>query len=191
MMNALRDWFATDADVEIVEVSDVGRRVGVHDGFHRALMAVAGEIESEVRGSVGDGCPLWITGHSMGGALATLAAPWLRERDIEMTGLCTFGAPMAGDARLARLFRDRPIPSLHRYVREGDPVPALPPRGLGYQHVCAPHVIREDGLLVLDDAAYEPSFDATRHPPRVYCEALHRALPDRQKRLVPAPPEAQ
>ena len=41
--------------------------------------------------------PLWLTGHSLGGAMATLAAAWLAERKIPFNGAYTFGQPRCGD----------------------------------------------------------------------------------------------
>lgn len=40
---------------------------------------------------------LWLTGHSLGGAMATLAAAWLAERKIPFSGAYTFGQPRVGD----------------------------------------------------------------------------------------------
>lgn len=187
-VNALRDWVATDADIAMDTVSDLGPEVDVHRGFWRGFMAVAEEIEAAVRAPVADGRRLWITGHSMGGALATLAAPWLRRRGLSVSGAYTFGAPMAGGVRLVNLFKRHPIDGFHRYVLEDDAVPRLPPEPLRYQHVVPAEVIREDGSFVRREHDPRGLPAMHKHPPQVYCEALHRGLTDEQRRLVPLPP---
>ncbi|MFW5694712.1 MAG: lipase family protein [Alkalispirochaeta sp.] len=58
-------------------------------------------------------------GHSLGGALASLAAVYYGNP----CHLYTFGAPRVGDERFVRLL---PSTSL-RFVNAGDPVPSLPP----------------------------------------------------------------
>jgi len=186
VVNALRDWLITDADVALETVGDLGSEVDLHRGFWRAFTAVASDIEEAVRASFGDCRRLWITGHSMGGALATIAAPWLSQRGFPVTGVCTYGAPMVGGIRLRRLFRDLPIRGFHRYVLAGDPVPRLPPEPLNYQHAHAPRVIDEDGTIIRQGTDGTP--DVRRHLPPFYCEALCRALPAEQRRLLPPPP---
>ena len=63
---------------------------------------------------------VWLTGHSLGAALATLAA----HRQGRVRGLYTFGSPRVGDARFAADFH---VPTW-RFVNHQDLVPNLPPR---------------------------------------------------------------
>ncbi len=190
VVNAIRDWLVTDADIRWTTVSDLGREVDVHRGFWRAFDAVAEDVQTAVLDAGPGARRLWITGHSMGGALATLAAPWLCARDIPVAGVYTFGAPMVGGIRFANLLGALPIPALERYVCEGDPIPELPPEPLEYQHAARPHVVCRDGSIARDaeDPASNP--DMRRHSQFVYGTALYDALTDAQKRFVPPPPTA-
>ena len=188
VINAIRDWLITDADIAMVTVEDLGGKVDLHRGFWRAFMAVAEDIDVAVRGPVAEGRSLWITGHSLGGALATLAAPWLCARGAAVGGVYTFGAPMVGGPRLAQLFEGLPIRNFHRYVYEGDAVPRLPPEPVKYQHATPARVIAQDGSIRLCETEREERPSLLHHPPRLYCEALYDALTDEQKQVVPPPP---
>ncbi len=64
--------------------------------------------------------PLWITGHSLGGALAALCFA----RIPEAKGLYLYGAPRVGDKDFLALFEGR---SVWRIENAGDPVPLVPP----------------------------------------------------------------
>merc|ERR1712151_520967 len=70
---------------------------------------------------------LWLTGHSLGGALATLYAAELRLKLGIPLGVCTFGSPRVGNQTFADLFKKARIPSI-RVVCERDPVASQPPR---------------------------------------------------------------
>ncbi len=65
--------------------------------------------------------PLWLTGHSLGGAMATLAAAWLAERKKPFNGAYTFGQPRCGDENFSDSFRYEvekeilPLPEQQRY----------------------------------------------------------------------------
>jgi hypothetical protein len=188
----LRDWLATDADMALATSFSPtsGPTWRCTAASMRGFMAVAEEIETCggcARGQAGR--RLWVTGHSMGGALATLAAPWLCARDLPVAGVYTFGAPMAGGVGFTNLFRTLPIRGFHRYVVEDDAVPRLPPEPLKYQHVGPAFLIGEDGSVVLRDEDPRGVPSLVKHPPQVYCEALSRALTDEQRRLLPPPPE--
>ena len=66
---------------------------------------------------------LTLTGHSMGGAIAILAAALLRAADVPVAGVVTFGAPRAGGAVVKHLLADIPV---RQFRHAGDPVPDVP-----------------------------------------------------------------
>ena len=77
---------------------------------------------------------LWITGHSLGGALATIAAALLAERGKPVQGVYTFGSPRVGDSAFASLLESR-LSRIYRIVNNNDIVTRVPPRSFGYDHV--------------------------------------------------------
>jgi triacylglycerol lipase len=76
-------------------------RAEVHEGFQRALDSVCAALHSSVQQLAGGpGSPrLWITGHSLGAALAKLFA---MRCQLAIAGVYTFGEPRVGNAA----FRD-------------------------------------------------------------------------------------
>lgn len=67
-----------------------------------------------------------MTGHSLGGALALLAAWHLQRQFIPLHEVVTFGAPMVGNAVAAQAFQREFPGKIFRYVNIDDPVPLLP-----------------------------------------------------------------
>jgi predicted lipase len=102
-----------------------------HKGFIVALESVwdpllAG-VEAELKRAER---PLWVTGHSLGGALALLAA-WLFQRKmIAVHQVYTYGAPMIGNALATKAFDREFEGKIYRYVNANDPVPKLPTMSL-------------------------------------------------------------
>lgn len=112
----------------------------VHRGFQTALDEVWSELLPCLSGA--SDRPLWVTGHSLGGALATLAAV----RSTMIHGLYTFGSPRVGDRTFVERFR---MPAF-RFVHYRDGVPVLPPAP--YRH--AGQLCYLDGRGKIVTAAY-------------------------------------
>ena len=72
---------------------------------------------------------IWVTGHSLGAALAPLASAWLAYYNIaprQNVILYTFGSPRVGDYKYA-LQHDQLVNNSWRVVNFDDVVPHLPP----------------------------------------------------------------
>ena len=98
----------------------------VHRGFRDAFVSVKDQIDRYLP-CVG-GLPVFITGHSLGGALATLGATHPSGWDV--AACYTFGAPRVGNKEFASSLR---IP-VYRVVNPGDPVPHVPTPLRGYRN---------------------------------------------------------
>lgn len=103
----------------------------VHAGFKRALDLVWSDIEATLEQLDG---AIFYTGHSMGGALATLATA---RRHPDAT--YTFGSPRVGNAVFAQSLAGLPV---HRIVDDDDIVTTVPPKVFGYTHAGDVHVLR-------------------------------------------------
>lgn len=114
----LIDWVT---NLSVTQVLGYGGHA--HRGFAETLEAVWSEIFTRVENLLDRGQTVWVTGHSLGGALATLAAARLNAEGIEPYITCTFGAPRCLDPRAAGQY----LPRLYRFVNKGDLVPTVPP----------------------------------------------------------------
>ncbi len=102
-LGSVMDW-ATN--FKFIPVDD-GAGGLIHQGFHDGFFLVWDKVKSYLKSITNNGSakrPLWITGHSMGAALATLAADKaVREGLDNVKGVYTFGSPRVGDSG----FKDR------------------------------------------------------------------------------------
>lgn len=95
-----------------------------HRGFTKALDRLLPDIEKTLTNLRNANQPIWLTGHSLGGALAVLAAKSLMDKNIQIEGLYTFGQPRVAGAHLANVLNDE-LPAYYRFVMHGDIVPRL------------------------------------------------------------------
>src|SRR5262245_55022763 len=145
-IDGLKDWLLTDAGNLLIQPQgDLGTdfaAAGVgarwHHGFMTALASIWDPVLEAVQAErKKNDRPIWVTGHSLGGALALLAAWRFKRKFIPIHQVYTFGAPMVGNAETASAI-DRELPErLFRYVNDQDPVPRLPTLSLlanSYRH---------------------------------------------------------
>jgi hypothetical protein len=128
----------------------------VHAGFQAAFAEVEPLLLRKLDELSGTGVGIWVTGHSLGAALATLTmARILRAvdegADLHPAGLYTYGSPRVGDREFAAALTSRAaargVP-LVRVRNDDDAVTAIPPAALGYVHVGTLVHLSEDGLGV-------------------------------------------
>jgi triacylglycerol lipase len=117
--------------VQLLPVPDPAGHL-VHAGFNAALGEVWTAIERHLRAEQARlPRPLWVTGHSLGAALATLAVSRLSaDASLRLQGGYTFGSPRVGDGAFGKAIG---VP-IYRFRNDSDIVPHLP-LGLLFRHV--------------------------------------------------------
>ncbi len=106
---------------------------GVHSGFAEAVDAIWVKLEVMMRkhGSR----KVFFTGHSLGGALAVVAAQRVEAKlGVEVDAVVTFGAPRVASGLFATRYGHLQRRTL-RFIHGQDIVPAVPPENAGYIHV--------------------------------------------------------
>jgi hypothetical protein len=94
----------------------------IHSGFYQAFIEVRKEIEDELKKEAYKDKPLFVTGHSLGGALATVATKFLWHTGG--LGACyTYGSPRVGNDDWINGIKT----PIHRLVNAADCVTMLPP----------------------------------------------------------------
>lgn len=146
------DDLLTDLNFPPVEWPETGGRV--HAGFARACRGLRAEVEAWLGGAGSGSGALVLTGHSLGAAIATLAATLLRP-----TLLVTLGSPRVGNAGFAAALAG--VPGA-RYVNCTDIVTRVPPPELDYVHVRAPSYIDSAGRLREDPSEAAMEADGRR-----------------------------
>lgn len=110
--------FLTDARIGLINSK--------HIGFNHAFQSMRSDIEqfagkNQVTGSV------HCIGHSLGGAVATLAAEWAYSSVSPFVNLYTFGQPRVGLSNFATMLTQKLYaPNIHRVFHSTDPVPMVP-----------------------------------------------------------------
>ena len=127
--------FMTNADFWLADWRNGGK---VHRGFKKALDEVWEDLFPHIAALQRRGCKIWMTGHSLGAALATLAA----DRFGEVHGVYTFGSPRVGNHRFKENYSIR----TYRFVYGNDIVARVPPPGF-YVHVGEPRFIDMKGSV--------------------------------------------
>jgi len=98
----------------------------IHGGFYNAFNDLKPQIENALNVIEDSGCALYITGHSLGGALALLATKFLVSDSL---GACyTFGSPRVASSE----FGDNIKTPIYRIVNAADLVPRVPPAYLSH-----------------------------------------------------------
>ncbi|MFK5914109.1 MAG: lipase family protein [Woeseiaceae bacterium] len=137
------------ADLKLIQTSFNNQSsTKVHSGFLEEINKIwdNSEIENnilnDIQQHVGEK-PIWVTGHSLGGAMATLAG-----MKYSFQAVTTFGEPRVGK-NIGKSF----ISTTHtRFVNGDDPVTKVPPRLFSYykHHGNKIHIHKEPSDFIYD-----------------------------------------
>lgn len=121
---------------QIYPYGDGNSDVKFHSGFMAAYFAIRSRLLEVVDQFQGQ--QIIVTGHSLGGALATIGALDLQYNlgivDNFTFSVYTYGAPRVGNQALVESFNNR-LPDSHRFTYGWDVVTRVPREWQGYAHV--------------------------------------------------------
>lgn len=150
-------------DLELGKFTVAGTQKNAHDGFEEALASVWGVIETELK-KLPANCPVFYTGHSLGAALATLAAAKYPPKI-----LYTFGSPQVGNQAFVNSLPDIPI---HRVVDDEDVVATLPSAFVNFQHAGLEHKLTAPENELSLHHLFDPPKRLDDHAPINYVERI-------------------
>jgi triacylglycerol lipase len=119
----------------------------LHGGFAKDMGErdiVGPMLDAITELNAGEKTRLFLTGHSLGGALAVLAAALLHFREGQrIAGVFTYGQPRLGDSAFSTAFDQALGAVTFRFVNDLDVVPHVPPTRLPARHVlqAPPHLL--------------------------------------------------
>ncbi len=146
--------FSEDFDVAVREDRKI--KVPVHAGFDLAARAIYQDVSPYLK----SGYKTYLSGHSLGGAVAAVLTIYLIENGVDVVRVVTFGQPRFTTADGVKQLGFLP---LARVVDENDIVPMVPPATVTHP-VFGPyeHVGSEVILLNGREIVYLPAHDANR-----------------------------
>lgn len=102
----------------------------VHDGFYNAYQEVSATVKAQVQLIVNKyrTAAIYVTGHSLGGAIATIAALDIKSTFGRLDQFYSYGEPRVGNSAFASYFAGQ-MP-VYRVIHYADIVPHVPPFGL-------------------------------------------------------------
>ncbi|KAK5575806.1 hypothetical protein RB653_006940 [Dictyostelium firmibasis] len=111
----------------------------VHDGFYKGWASVSSQVKSSIDMALakcGSNCQqIWVVGHSLGAALATLCVAEVQGWYTLPAYSYTYGSPRVGDSNFVEYF-NQIHKNNYRVVNQHDLVPHVPMEGLlDYHHV--------------------------------------------------------
>ncbi|MCI0735773.1 MAG: lipase family protein [Beijerinckiaceae bacterium] len=143
---SVQNW-ETNFRVHMTHPPGTANRLLVHDGFYHAFKLLAdgadgiGERLEAIKKDTQGKIPIYITGHSLGGALAQIASAVFG--DDQVAACYTFGSPRVGNPYFDLWVK---VPS-YRLINHADIVPQVPhplPLIASYRHSGDPRYLRRE-----------------------------------------------
>jgi hypothetical protein len=141
--DGIQDW---RTDFKAIKTSWMDDRGAVHRGFAAAWSSVMSEVLKETQNAA----QVIVIGHSLGGALAMLAASFIQSAQGNIAGVYTYGQPRVGNGAFKRAYNATLNAATFRIVNEEDPVPYLPPWLMGYRHTGREVFLTKNGFIQVE-----------------------------------------
>jgi triacylglycerol lipase len=128
----------------LADLDTIPKRHGrgfVHEGFRREARKVLPMIFNYINHYPNR--KIWVTGHSLGAAMATYIMQELEYANLDTAMLFTYGSPRLGSHDYVQDFKTEH----HRFVNCNDMVTTVPPPALGFRHHGKLHYINFYGNI--------------------------------------------
>jgi predicted lipase len=148
--------------LDTVQEDILSKAPKIHRGFFEAFESLrplsgdAHEYFQEVVGKISVQNHIWLTGHSLGGALALVATHYLLHEKIPVSGVYTFGTPRVGNRSYREYMNRKLTYKCWRFANNHDLVADVPlPRFLPHVNILAGGFSREGSMFRLTEQGYQ------------------------------------
>ncbi|KAL8924995.1 MAG: hypothetical protein Q9172_002424 [Xanthocarpia lactea] len=140
--------FVADANF-LAEPTDICPSCTAHNGFWDSWVEARPGVLAALKTAAAShpNNRVIVTGHSLGGAIADLAAAEIRNSGIT-ADLYTYGAPRIAGKTLSDYITNQNKGGNYRVTHKDDPVPRLPPVVLGFVHISPEYYISSPNNVV-------------------------------------------
>lgn len=150
----VKDWLQNAQVWKHDKQNDNGcdKEISIHNGFYRAIREFAKDekLMNRLSQLQAEGKKIYYTGHSLGGALASILAYFTEANfsdKVHLQGVYTFGQPLTGDKNYRQCFNEKLKSRTFRYVTSEDLVPRARVSN-DYKHVGTPLYFNKEGKLI-------------------------------------------
>ena len=167
-LNVLTDLRATPKKISFIDDSvsnaQVYRKLKVHSGFHNEHLRYRDRILEYIAQHPDK--DIYVTGHSLGGALAILSSFDIVVHTQRPVTVFTFGQPRVGKGKFREVY-DSLVPDSYRVGVDRDPIPRVPGMLLNYEHVGKLLQLNPDGTQLapkeIQSSAIFKALDLPKH----------------------------
>lgn len=140
------------ADLNFFKTAAFGGRGRVHQGFQQSLDGVWTQVQAAVD-ALGTDKKIFVCGHSLGAAIAQLAAHRLALNTYPLSGVYVYGSPRTGNQEFREAYNELLEANTFLHINHEDIVTQVPPQLFGFQHVGgAPRKFNEAHSISRPDA---------------------------------------
>lgn len=202
----LRDW-VTNAQAVFHKLTADGyaAKSAVHTGVWNATGRIYRELKSTVDRAARGGRKVWITGHSLGGAMASVFAGRYIRDGGSVQGLVTFAAPRCANGAFGTRVVNR-AKFVQRWANKNDIVPMVPldidfepfddytdANGYYVHFGTTASILKNDNIDLTGREVRCPNDDyltgdTREHGMALYCQAIRREMPAAIRELMPRAP---
>lgn len=186
ILKAFFDWVLTNFNIGKIRIPGENSAVKVHRGFWNAAAVAYPTLKRMVNEQMKGGKKLWITGFSLGGALAAITGYRLVKSGIPVSGVVSFGAPRTGNSRFCKRL-NQSLPLYHRWIYDRDLVTMVPPFLFGFRHAGKANTINDNGRIKLDTSQALLFGKSKSHKLPLYMKPIFEKIPEATRRLLPSP----
>jgi triacylglycerol lipase len=183
-LTAVQDWVTNAKHLMHVCPTSWGA-VKAHRGFYNALSTVYQGVRDEVRSRRKNNQKVFLTGHSLGGALAQLCAyRFQKVGGVPVSGVYVFGSPRFADITLANAYNALLGDKTFRWVKDLDFASKLPVYAgaalpsTKYHHVGQLNFINAQGKIQMNAVDSNPGlgYNTVHHDMPAYVKVMQSRL---------------